>query len=308
MTTLTPQQFVANWSNIHLKESASYVTHFDDLCELVGHGKPAHLDKTGEVFTYQKGAVKAEGGETIGHGFADVWYKDHFAVEYKGAHKYKTLNEAFKQLQQYCGALENPPLLVVCDIEHYEVHTNFNGAVTKVYRFTNGDIATSHEVAGAPFTAYQILHHLFHDPEALRPHLSIASVTEDAARRFADVSASIHKKNPKLLPLQVARFLVKIIFCLFCEDVGLLPKDLFAEIVERTMDVRGEFARNLRELFAAMAKGSRMMWGRKILHFDGGLFYANDDEQDVIDLDGEDARGSGDAAEYKSVRWYNFAI
>jgi len=44
MSTLTPQQFVTNWSNTQLTESASYMTHFDDLCEWVGHAKPAHAD------------------------------------------------------------------------------------------------------------------------------------------------------------------------------------------------------------------------------------------------------------------------
>ena len=43
MSALTPQQFVANWSNTQLKESASYMTHFDDLCELVNHAKSMHL-------------------------------------------------------------------------------------------------------------------------------------------------------------------------------------------------------------------------------------------------------------------------
>src|SRR5574341_770438 len=56
---MTPEQFVAHWGGTRLKESASYMTHFDDLCELVGHPKPAHMDKTGEKFTYQKGVVKA---------------------------------------------------------------------------------------------------------------------------------------------------------------------------------------------------------------------------------------------------------
>ena len=123
MSTLTPQQFVANWSNTQLKESASYITHFDDLCEFVGHAKPAHADKTGETFTYQKGALKSDGGQIIGHGFADVWFKDHFAIEYKGAGQHKTLTEALKQLRGYASSLENPPLLVVCNIEHYKVHT-----------------------------------------------------------------------------------------------------------------------------------------------------------------------------------------
>ncbi len=287
--TITPQQFVDTWANVHLKESAAYVTHFDDLCTLVGHPKPAHMDKTGETFTYQKGALKEQAGEIVGNGFADVWYKDHFAVEYKTARQHKTLAEAFKQLQQYGGALENPPLLVVCDFERYEVHANFNGAVSKVYRFTNADIASNADVSGTHFTAYQILHHLFFDPEALRPSETISSVTVKAARQFAELSASIHKKNPKLEALQVARFLIKIMFCLFCEDVGLLPKGLFAEIVERTMGSEAKFTRNLRDLFKAMSTGGDI-WGKDIPHFNGGLFYANDAEQDVIGLDGIDAR------------------
>ena len=240
--------FVDAWANVRLKESAAYVTHFDDLCTLVGHPKPAHMDKTGETFTYQKGAQKEQAGEIVGNGFADVWFKDHFAVEYKTARQHKTLAEAFKQLQQYGGALENPPLLVVCDFERYEVHANFNGAVSKVYRFTNADIASDKDIPGSKFNAYQILHHLFFEPEALRPDKTMMSVTEEAGRKFAELSASIHKKNPKLEPLQVARFLVKIVFCLFCEDVGLLPKELFAEIVERTMGNEGKFTRNLRDL------------------------------------------------------------
>jgi hypothetical protein len=70
--------------------------------------------------------------------------------------------------------------------------------------------------------------------------------------------------------LHVARFLIKIMFCLFCEDVDLLPKGLFAEIVERTMGHEAKFTRNLRDLFKAMSTGGDM-WGKDIPHFDGGL-------------------------------------
>ena len=272
-----------------LKESAVYVSHFNDLCDLVGHARPMEADKTGETFTYQKGVLRSDGGQIVGQGFADVWLKDHFAVEYKSPGKYKTLTEALRQLRGYAGSLENPPLLVVCDIEHFEVHTNFNGAVTRVYAFTNADIASPREVPGTRFTAFQILHHLFHDPAALRPQQTITDVTEDAARQFADLNESIHHKNPRLDTRQVARFLMKMVFCLFCEDVGLLPKNLFGRIVEKTMDSKTKFTRNLRDLFKAMATGGDM-WGEDIPYFDGGLFYANDAEQDVIDLDGADAR------------------
>ncbi len=63
---MAPEQFVTHWADTRLKETASYVTHFDDLCDLLGQPRPAHMDHTGERFTYQKGVIKtphpAEGG------------------------------------------------------------------------------------------------------------------------------------------------------------------------------------------------------------------------------------------------------
>ena len=266
MSTLTPQQFVANWSNTQLKESASYTTHFDDLCELVGHAKPAHADKTGATFTYQKGALKSDGGQIIGHGFADVWFKDHFAIEYKGAGQHKTLTEALKQLRGYAGSLE---IRTVGGVRHRAPMK-----ITAQLQRCSEDEGLQHSPMLRTWPArmicprrtsqlFKMVHHLFHNPELLRPQSTIADVTETAARRFADLSESIHKQNPQLDTRQVARFLMKMMFCLFCEDVGLLPKNLLARIVEKTKDNRGKFTRSLRDLFQAMATGGDM-WGEDI--------------------------------------------
>ena len=55
---------------------------------------------------------------TGGDGWADVWKRGCFGWEYKGKHK--DLAEAYDQLLQYREALENPPLLVVCDLNRFE--------------------------------------------------------------------------------------------------------------------------------------------------------------------------------------------
>ncbi len=47
--------------------------------------------------------------------------------EFKG--KNKDLNSAYAQLQRYAVALENPPLLVVSDMETFVIHTNFTNTV-----------------------------------------------------------------------------------------------------------------------------------------------------------------------------------
>ena len=52
---MTPEQFVAHWADTQLKETASYVTHFDDLCDLLGH-PPLSIDHI---------QPQSEGGPTV---------------------------------------------------------------------------------------------------------------------------------------------------------------------------------------------------------------------------------------------------
>ena len=116
-TTLTPQEFVNKWRGSTSTERQAYQQHFIDLCHLVGHPTPAELDPENKFFTFEAGATKQSGG----NGFADVWYKDHFAIEYKGPDG--NLSKAYNQLLQYRESLENPPLLIVSNLpDHQHPH------------------------------------------------------------------------------------------------------------------------------------------------------------------------------------------
>ena len=132
---MTPAEFVAKWQGNTRAEKAAAQEHFIDLCRMLGQPTPNDADPTGDWYAFEKGAGKAEGGE----GFADVWMRDHFAWEYKG--KRKDVAAAYSQLNGYREALGNPPLLVVCDLARFEIHTNFTNTVPRVYRFTLDDLA-----------------------------------------------------------------------------------------------------------------------------------------------------------------------
>src|SRR3954451_15967605 len=108
---MNASQFVAKWRPVELTERSAYQQHFLDLCELVGHPKPAEIDPRGEFFTFERGAIKSTGKNS----WADVRKRGYFAFEYKGKHK--DLDAAYDQLLLYRGSLENPPLLVVSDLE-----------------------------------------------------------------------------------------------------------------------------------------------------------------------------------------------
>ncbi len=126
--------FVARWQRSTLTERSAAQQHFLDLCAVLGEPTPAATDPEGDFYTFEKGARKSGGGD----GWADVWKRGYFGWEYKG--KRKDIKAAYDQLLQYREDLENPPLLVVCDLARFEVHTNFTGTVKQVYAFDLADL------------------------------------------------------------------------------------------------------------------------------------------------------------------------
>jgi len=267
--TMTPQEFVAKWRPSTLKERSGSQEHFIDLCRMLGHETPAQADSDGVWFTFERGADKSTGGQ----GWADVWKKGFFAWEYKGKHK--DLDAAYAQLLRYCDALLNPPLLVVSDMETIVVHTNFNNAVKREIRIGFDDLTT--EVGQATLRA------VFTEPERLRADETPEGVTKKAAADFSKLAESLRDRGVD--SEEAAHFLIRILFCLFAEDIKLLPDKLVSRLVAETRDDPTTFGRRLRELFGHMAKGGYFGLDR-IPHFNGGLF----DDDTVLDLSREDLR------------------
>jgi hypothetical protein len=123
---MTPQLFIAKWKPMDLSERSACQQHCLDLCELLVQPKPAEVDPKGEWYTFERGVEKTDGGK----GFADVWMQGKFGWEYKGKHK--NLDAAYQLLLKYREALENPPLLVVCDLDRFQIHTSITGTGDKV--------------------------------------------------------------------------------------------------------------------------------------------------------------------------------
>jgi hypothetical protein len=117
-SAMTPHEFISKWRRVKLSERSASQPHFLDLCQLLGQRTPAEADPDVTEYTFERGVSKTGGGD----GWADVWKRRHFGWEYKGKHKDHAA--AYKQLLDYREDLENPPLLVVCDMDRFEVHTN----------------------------------------------------------------------------------------------------------------------------------------------------------------------------------------
>jgi hypothetical protein len=269
--TLAPGAFAAKWRGVTTTEKAASQEHFIDLCRMLGEPTPHEADPTGEHYAFEKRVSKAAGGD----GFADAWKRDFFAWEYKG--KDKDLRAAYVQLMGYKDDLGNPPLLVVSDLERIEIHTNFTGLSPIVKVVTLDDLA-----ADDPSEALATLRAVFTAPEELRPRIQPAQITEQAARHFAEIAQSLRWRGHD--PEQVAHFLDRILFCLFAEDAGLLPKGIFQRLSEASHGRSSVFTTALGELFAKMAKDGGLFGTEEIDWFDGGLF----DSAAVIPLVGSE--------------------
>ncbi len=265
---VTPQLLIAKWKRADLAERAACQEHFIDLCRMLGHPTPAEADPNGEWFTFERGVEKAEGG----NGWADVWKRNFFGWEYKGKHK--DLRAAYRQLQLYRESLDNPPLLVVCDLDRIEIHTNFTGCAKRVFAF---DLETLPQPENL-----DVLRKLFTNPEALKPAQTTEQITVEAARTFAEIVDGWRARGVDAHV--AAHFAMKLMFCMFAEDIELLPERIFRTTIEGAKKDPTRLGKRLQGLFDAMAVGGDF-GPVTIPWFNGGLFKEN---EAVIDLTAED--------------------
>ena len=273
---LSLPEFVARWKASTLTERGGAQSHFIDLCDVLGHPHPAAADQSGENFAFEKHVSTADDGK----GFADVWKRGYFAWEYKGKHR--DLTAAYRQLMRYREDLENPPLMVTCDQERFEIHTNFTNTRPQVYSFTLDELELGAPTPNCALSPLDVLRAVFNDPSQLRPEAAQARVTEKVAAEFAKLADSLEARGVE--PQRAAHFLMRLLFCLFADSIGLLPDHLFRHIIEKDKGSPAKFARKLRQLFAAMSLEGSIFGEHDIHYFNGGLFM--DDE--VFELDWRD--------------------
>ena len=254
---MTAAEFIQKWSDSTLRERQGSQEHFIDLCRLLGEPTPAEDDPTGERYCFERGAEKVGGGD----GWADVWRKGCFGWEYKGKHK--DLNAALRQLQAYALNLQNPPYLVVSDMERIIVHTNWTNTVSRRFEFALTDLLDPAKL--------HMLQAVFTGSEELKPRVSPQELTAKVAQRFGELSRRLQERKHD--PRAVAHFLNRLVFCMFAEDAKLLPAELFTKTIKATARRPTAAHAQLTDLFDKMARPGDTFFGADLIRwFNGGLF------------------------------------
>ncbi|MBL8153472.1 MAG: class I SAM-dependent DNA methyltransferase [Anaerolineae bacterium] len=286
---MTPREFVDRWAQSSLREQQAAQSHFNELCLLVGHKTPVQADPEGTDFAFEENVAKATGGR----GRADVWYRGHFAWEYKGKHR--DLDAAYAQLLAYKGGLDNPPLLVVCDFLEYRIYPQWPNTSGLPFVFTNEDLLRPE------YQRYIVW--LLENPakflELRQTELERREkITLGLAEKFAHLADLMRQHTdpagqPAWHPLQIARFLTRLVFALFAEDIDLMPtpfnQPVFRYLVEgATNGIPETFVEEMRRLFESMDGLSPAFIMKPVPYFNGGLFRESepgaDDRYEILDL------------------------
>ena len=253
--SMMPLEFIAKWRRSRGQEAAGAQEWFIDLCRVVGHGTPNELDPMQSWFTFERSLREASGRL----GRADVYKQGYFAWEFKGLHR--DLNDAYAQLQRYREALSNPPILVVSDFQTIEIHTNFTNKVSEVHIIPLSELDEPENL--------ELLRNVFNEPFKLEPQITPDDVTRETADIFAEIAISMRARG--IDSLEVARFLNRLVFCFFAQDVRLLPDRVLSDLCENYNANPAEFDAALLELFHSMNEGKRFGF-TPIPHFNGDLF------------------------------------
>ena len=177
-----------------------------------------------------------------------MFNRNHFAIEYK--QKGKDLDAAYVQLQQYRENLNNPPLLIVCDIERWIIHTNFTNTPPTVIEFRHEQLGKR---AGWAFCGgFSAIRTAF-TPKRTRK----TSPKKSRRNLIAVVDGTLEWKND---PERVARFMTKLVFCMFVEDIGLLPKRAYDGILTEIIRSHADAARVVSR---ATCKNCSRRWRRR---------------------------------------------
>jgi len=280
--------FIARWSAASGSERANYQLFISELCRLldVQPPQPAMADAGENAYVFERRVTFRHGDGSESAGFIDCYRRGAFVLEAKklktgGAQTFDdALLRARAQAENYARALPSdegrPPFLVVVDVGNViELYSEFSRSGAT---YTPYPDPRSHRITIADFLRDDIrerLRLLFTDPLALDPARQTARVTREIAAHLAELAKSLESAGHAAE--SVAGFLTRCLFSMFAEDVALIPKGAFSELLKSLKEAPEQFAPMIGELWRAMDKGEFSIAIRAALpRFNGKLFKSPD--------------------------------
>lgn len=305
------EAFIERWTSREGgAERANYQMYICELCDLisVARPEPAGCERDYNDYAFERAVRRRPSDEIASCRRIDLYKRGCFILEAKqsrlpggrkalpdqssllppartssrrahGENWDAYMRNARQQAEGYVHLLEPdhpaPPFVIVCDVGRaFELFADFSGtgrAYThfpdrKRFRIRIEDLRDPQIRA--------LLARVWDDPYSLDPARQTAFVTRNVAARLAAVSRSLEGQHH---PEDVALFLMRCIFCMFAEDVDLLPKGKFTKLLEECLSSPATLIRLLGELWQKMDNADRRerffsYFASDLRHFNGNLY------------------------------------
>ncbi len=287
--------FITRWQSSGAAERSNYALFLSELCDLLGVPRPDPSSDQTELNDYVIDRaftrIDKDGNRTTV--YLDLYKRRFFVLETKqgssgegdrlghgrrGTQGWdKALDKAYHQAREYIRDLPadhgRPPFLIVVDVGHcIDLYAEFTGTGGTYLAFpTPAKRRIFLEDLRDP-DIRERLRTVWTDPHSLDPSKHAAKVTREVATTLAKLAASLEKHGHD--PQVIATFLQRLLFTLFAEDVELLPKKSFEELLTHAAASPAGFVSLITALWKDMASGNDYSAAirAKVIHFNGGLF------------------------------------
>ncbi len=281
--------FITRWQASGASERANKDAFLIDLCDVIGVPRPSPNkgDPEHDVYVFERDARMPHPGGVVTIGKIDLFKEGCFILEAKqgseagskklGTAKRETpawniaMRDAYGQALGYARSFDKPPpFLVTCDLGYcFDLYATFDGSHD--YRpFPNAQASRiflrdldKHEAT---------LRAIFTDPHALDPSKQSMKVTREVAGYLANLAKRLEAEGHDAE--LVAKFLMRCLFTMFAEDVGLLPEKVFTNAIrDLWIPSPASFTGGVEALWRTMNEGGHQFGiAAKIMRFNGGLF------------------------------------
>ncbi|MFL5384088.1 MAG: class I SAM-dependent DNA methyltransferase [Longimicrobiaceae bacterium] len=275
------------WDAVPLGERATFQSYVGELCTALGVASP--MRGSGYEFEFPVTTTDRHTGKESTN-FIDLYRRGHFILEAKhvDAGADRVLGAAYGQAKGYAGDVAHgpPPYLMVMNVARtLLLWDRWGGNYGGINAARRIDLRTLWQRDDE----VELLRAVWEHPESLNPAVRGRVVTREVAERLAKLSASLEGRG--IEPERVARFLIRCVFTMFAEDVGLLQGKTFQGIVDDTRDDPAEFRQVVEDLWRKMDKG-QYFGPKKLLRFNGHFFH----DPEVLELTPGDLAVLADAA------------
>ncbi len=280
--------FINRWQQGGGTERANYQLFLLELCELLDLAKPdpASDDNRDNAYVFERRVMIKNPDGSQNNGFIDLYKRGSFVLEAKQSGLNvetsgwdKAMLRAQNQADNYVRALPadegRPPFIIVTDVgRSIELYAEFSRSGATYTPFPD---ARSHRISLADLRKADIqqrLRQVWLNPLALDPSRIAAKVTREIADQLAKLAKSLEAQGHA--PQAVAEFMMRALFTMFAEDVGLLPEKAFEQQLEQLKNTPEIFVDMLESLWQNMNSGGfSAILRTKVLQFNGGLFADN---------------------------------